>query len=130
LRSHGRAQRVRVYGLHVDLVLQLVHVRDERVDLLLQVSDVRRHLLELATRPSQCDIPSIVSQDYVLGLLEVVAAVGRIVAVELEVPASLAWRLPVAFDLPTLALVATTLVSSCNFNAARGKLATYHAMEM
>lgn len=40
-----------------------------------------------------------------LGLLEVVAAVGRILAVEVEVAASLTWCLSVALDLAPLALI-------------------------
>jgi len=51
-------------------------------------------------------------EDCVLGLLEVIAAVRRIVALERQVSASLAWRLPIALDLPALALVAMALVSN------------------
>jgi hypothetical protein len=75
-------------ALHIDLRAQTAQVVEEIVDLLLQTRDMRRHLLEL------------------VALFEVVAAVGRIQALEIEIAASLTWRLPVAFDLAALALIA------------------------
>jgi hypothetical protein len=100
------------YTLQLDLVLEGIHVRGERLDLLLEVSNVRRHLLELAITARQYDLVGFMLELGVLRLLEVVAAVRRIVALERQVPASLARRLPITLDLPALALVAMTLVSS------------------
>jgi hypothetical protein len=44
----------------------------------------------------------------ILGFFEVVATVGRIVALERQVPATLARRLPIALDFPALALIASS----------------------
>ena len=93
-RQHGRVVVLGEGGaggaiaVQLDVRAQAVQVVEEVVDLLLQTRDVRRHLLEL------------------VALLEVVAAIGRIQALETEVAASLARRLPVALDLAPLALVA------------------------
>lgn len=48
---------------------------------------------------------------YLLGVLEIVTAVGRVQAFEVEIAAALARGLAIALDLPALALVAEGLVS-------------------
>jgi hypothetical protein len=97
--------------LHFDLVLEGVHVGDERLDLLLELSDMRRHLLEFACE-GQSGIAKLLG-GFILGFLKIIAAVGRIVALERQIPASLTRRLPIAFDLPALALIAAAFGQRC-----------------
>jgi hypothetical protein len=77
----------RAIAMDIDLCTEVIEIVIEIVDLLLERGDVRRHLLEFVR------------------LLEVVAAIGRILAFEVEVPASLTGSLPVALDLAPLAFV-------------------------
>lgn len=67
---------------------EVVQVVKEHVDLVLQRRDVRGHILVLRR------------------VFEASTAIGRIDTLEVQVAASLAGRLAVAFDLATLALVA------------------------
>ena len=93
-REHGRVVLLRegradgTIAMHVDLGAQTAQVVEQVVHLLLQTRDVRRHLLEL------------------VALLEAVATIGRIHALEIEVAASLTRRLPIALDLAALAFIA------------------------
>ena len=83
LLSHGRRWR----RLSQDGA-QGVHVLEQHVDLVLQRGHVCGHI-------------------FVLGrVLEAIAAVGRVDALEVQVAAALARRLAVALDLAPLALVA------------------------
>lgn len=66
---------------------KVVQVVKQHVDLLLQRSHMRRHILVL------------------LRIFKAIAAIGRIDALEVQVPAALAWRLAVALDFAALALV-------------------------
>jgi hypothetical protein len=67
---------------------QGIHILKQYIDLVLQRSHVASHVLVL------------------LRVLEAIAAVGRVDALEVQVAAALARRLPVALDLAPLALVA------------------------
>jgi hypothetical protein len=60
---------------------------EEIVDLLLQRGYMRRHLLEL------------------VAILERVTTVGSIGALQVEIPAALAWRLAIALDLSPFAFI-------------------------
>lgn len=81
-------------ALHIDLCAQAGQTVKEVVDLLLEVVYMSVHLLEF------------------IRLFEVVAAVGRIQALQAEIPAALTRCLPVALYLSSFALVA------CNGNIA------------
>lgn len=89
-----------------DLAPEGADVVEQIVYLLLERVDMRGHLLE----PRVCQSRRVFGCDKAIYLLfalfEVVAAVGRVLAVEVEVPAALAGRLAVAFDLPAFALIA------------------------
>ena len=74
---------------------KVVQVVEQHVDLFLQRGHVRRHILIL------------------LRIFKAIAAVGRIDALEVQVPAALAWRLAVALDFSALALVAGSAASVC-----------------
>jgi hypothetical protein len=67
---------------------ECAEILEEIVDLLLERRYVRRHLLEL------------------VAVFERVAAVGRVGALQVEVPATLAWCLAIALDLSSFAFVA------------------------
>jgi hypothetical protein len=115
-RGHGRvlvvfarercARGAIAVALAIDLGAEASEVVVEVVDLLLQRREVRRHLLELTAARVSHVLEDAGARGHRLGLLEVVAAVGRIGAVEVEVAATLTWRLAVALDLAPLALVA------------------------
>ena len=93
---------------------------------------MRLHLLEFATSGSQHSLPH--SSEELMGasrgILEVVTtAVGGVEAFELKVAASLAWRLPVAFYLPSLTFIA--VVGRFQYIPLLSVMsATYQAIEM
>lgn len=62
------------------------------------------------------------------GIFEAIAAVGRVHALEVQVAASLAGRLTIAFDLATLALVAAVAMSMRAPPSL--SIATYQASDM
>ena len=65
-----------------------IHILKQHIDLILQRGHMRRHILVL------------------LRVLEAIAAIGRVDALEVQVAAALAGRLAIARDLATLALIA------------------------
>jgi hypothetical protein len=92
--------------LDIDLRPEAGEVTVEVLDLLLQRREMRRHVLELAGPKSVALLLLAKPREDILGFLEIIAAVWRILAVEVEVAAALTRCLAVAFDLAPLAFVA------------------------
>lgn len=84
--SHGRLAKARA---------QVVQVFEEHVHLILKRCDVRRHLLVFGR------------------VLEAIAAIGRVDALQVQVTASLARCLAIALDLAPFALIAAMTISLC-----------------
>jgi hypothetical protein len=95
--------------VHVDVCAEGAEVVEEVVDLLLERCYMHRHLLEL------------------VGFLEVVATVRRILAVKIEVSAPLTGCLAIALDLASLTLVAGICQLSHNQEETKKP---YQAMEI
>jgi hypothetical protein len=91
---------------------EVVELMVEGIDLLLKRVHVPGHLLVFRR------------------VLEAIAAVGRVDAVEVEIAAALAGRLAVAFDLATFALSRRVNVPSLHGQAIMVYLTSLHAMEM
>lgn len=106
------------------MVSQVREVREEGIDLVLQRGDMRIHPLEFPDDVSICSKKEV--EGGVLALLEVIAAIRRILAFEVQVAASLTRCLSVAFDLAALTFV--TVKRSVSGETA--SFCTYHAIEI
>jgi hypothetical protein len=64
------------------------------------------HLLKFSLGPIRKPSGTLKHRGDLLGILEIVTAVGSIYAPQIEIPAPLAWRLPVTFNLSSLTFIA------------------------
>lgn len=95
-----------------ELSTKAIQILKQHIDLILQRAYLSRQVSEL------------------LRFLEASAAIRRIYAFEVEISASLAGRLAIAFDLATLTFIATVMSARLDVLGKDGSAGTDHAREM